>query len=321
MQGRVTVQNYMRRMIEYLDQGYHIFRVTLTQLRVRSESHEAARDRFERALDELLQRLRSKKLVRDLGFVGALVSIEDDVSQHKGSHVHAHIAWLAGQLNVPLLRDVWLECRRTTAPGLIFVDDEHAVDVRQFDAREHPSVPPAEERLQDFVGYQFMGHIFPADESNDDDLHCWARALVGASGERARLVRSWGVLHRRSGQKQGKGAPVTPPHPSLAVNLHAETDDDANSETQEVFQSPSVPDFLDELIVDLQGALATNTLSPRVIEQAEFLQKILPRLNWHVDCVVAAHSRIPLLTPGRFLQTPIIEALPQRESIHDDETR
>lgn len=313
VQGRVTARRYTRRILEHLTGGNVLFRVTLTQLRVRRESDTAALDRFERALDALHQRLRSKKLVRDLGFVGALVSIENVVSSRKGSHVHAHILWLADHLNVPLLRAIWLECRRTTAPGLIFADDEHALDVQQFDAREHPSVKPAEERLQDFVGYQFMGQFFPADENNDDDLHCWARALVGAAGERARLVRSWGTLHGRNGQKQGDGALVTPPPPSLTVNSQGETDDDdAYAETQEL-QSPSVPDFLDQLIVELKGALATDKLSRVAIEQAQFLKDILPRLQWHVDSVVAAHSRIPPLAPGRFLQTPIFRESRQQE--------
>jgi len=283
-----------------------VYRITLTQLRIPGELQDDAFRRFASTLEEFRQRLRAKRVQRDLGFGGAVVSVETASDHLKGHHVHGHLVWIGLELDQQKLRELWSRASKSSAQGSEpFVASEYTVDIQKFDTRECPSVQPRKERLADFVCYQLRDLVSFPDNPDQRDFDVWAEALLAPSTRGRRLVRTWGVLNGHTG-KSREELDEAGDLDSRDLSNFDEGDSQEVLPDPEDEPEPEIPVDLEAVLEEFAKAVADDPLSPRTQELEQLVKLILPALQKHVECVRDARSRIPPLSPGRIFQTPTI---------------
>ena len=203
VKAKWRARQYASMIIPLLRDWPCVYRITLTQLRIPGELQDDAFRRFASTLEEFRQRLRAKRVQRDLGFGGAVVSVETASDHLKGHHVHGHLVWIGLELDQQKLRELWSRASKSSAQGSEpFVASEYTVDIQKFDTRECPSVQPRKERLADFVCYQLRDLVSFPDNPDQRDFDVWAEALLAPSTRGRRLVRTWGVLNGHTGKSR-----------------------------------------------------------------------------------------------------------------------
>lgn len=318
VRGLHSAHKHMCAIRAHIKRGLRVFRVTLTQPRSWFESPASLLGRLERALASLKKQLRAKPFAVRLGYEGALVSIQCVSSYLRGHHVHAHLIWVADHLDADLLRSTWDNCLREASAGVPVQACRESVDVAEFDAREHRSVQPLRERLTEFIAYQLKRSITPKDLQDDGDLDAWACALAFVSAHRARLVRTWGVLNGRNGKKYPRaGEPVVD-----AASLPADDDQLRDLPFDQLVEeelNDEPVEYLDELMHRVSLANAQDHGRSLFAGDLQALREVLPLVARHVNFVVEAHSRFRPVSPGRYIDTPIIGVENQAEFNHEEQ--
>lgn len=288
IKAKSVARKYRPALTAAIQEGHHLSRVTLTQVRRPDETALDALQRLRTSLRKFWKRLAGKRHNGGLSCAGALVGVEMGCSHDKGFNAHAHVIWVGETPPEAALLAVWASCSPNAT----------SVDVRPFDMRLLPSETDYNDRLDDFVTYLIKGTLHVEDNASDADVDAWAEAADAVF--RVHKLTPRGILHGSYGvaKRDADGEPADPADSSDDLSGFECPPEAQLEQPQPVARPDGLPGDLNGLMSLLETGIRQGRTDPQFHELVAAAEQLSPKYLRIARHVSAAAERLRYANPA-----------------------